>query len=200
MSTKEINLINFLKEKAGLASYSEIIAAGFNKTHLKNNLNSGMIQKLDRGLYRLSDGINLENPDLVAVSIKVPKGIICLLSALAFHEGTNEIPIYVDIAISRGSYANRINYPPVRFYSFAPKVWEAGIENHEIGGHKVRVYSLTKTIADCFKFRNKIGINITREALKFAIVEKNTDPKEIMHYSKICRVDNIIKPIIEAMI
>jgi len=200
MSTKEKKFIEFLKKKGGMISYKEIIKAGFNKAFLKDNLDSGRIQKVDRALYRLSDGFTLSNPDLVAVSIKVSKGVVCLLSALAFHEATSEIPHYVNIAIPRGVYANKINYPPVKFYRFAAKAWEAGIEKHEIEEYQIKVYNLAKTIADCFKFRNKIGIDVAREALKTAITEKGVQPKEIMKYAEICRVDNIIKPILEAML
>ena len=200
MGFKKIELLDFIKKRGGVASYAEIIRAGFNKTHLRASLNSSQIQKVDRGLYRLSDGTLLSNPDLVAVSIKVPKGTVCLLSALAFHEATNEIPKYVNIAISRGVHANKIKYPPVKFYRFAPNVWKAGIEKHEIEGHEIKVYNLAKTIADCFKFRNKIGIDVARDALKVAVTEKNIAPKEIMQYAKICRVDKIIKPILETML
>ncbi|MCJ7813863.1 MAG: type IV toxin-antitoxin system AbiEi family antitoxin domain-containing protein [Candidatus Atribacteria bacterium] len=200
MSTKEKKFIEFLKKRGGMVSYKEIIKAGFNKAFLRNNLDSGQIQKVDRALYRLSDDFTLSNPDLVAVSIKVSKGVVCLLSALAFYEVTSEIPQYVNIAIPRGAWANKINYPPVKFYHFASKAWKAGIEKFEIEGFQIKIYSLAKTIADCFKFRNKIGMNIAREALKIAITEKGVQPKEIMQYAEICRVDNIIKPILEAML
>jgi len=200
MGAKETELTNYLKARAGFASYAEIIEAGFNKVLLKVSLNSGRIQKVDRGLYRLSDGFSPANPDFVAVSIKVPKGVVCLLSALAFHEATSEIPHRVDIAIPWSTHANRIKYPPVRFYRFSPKTWESGIEEHEIEGHKIRVYGLAKTIADCFKFRNKIGMDVARDALKVAVTEKGVKPKEIMQYAKICRVDSVMKPILEAII
>jgi predicted transcriptional regulator of viral defense system len=200
MSTKEKKFIEFLKKKGGMVSYKEIIKAGFNKAFLKDNLNSGRIQKVDRALYRLSDDFTLSNPDLVAVSIKVSKGVVCLISALAFHEATTEIPHRINIAIPRGAWANKINYPPVKFYHFASKAWEAGVEKHEIEEYQIKVYSLAKTVADCFKFRNKIGIDVAREALKTAITEKGVQPKEIMKYAEICRVDNIIKPILEAML
>jgi len=200
MVSIDSKFINFLKKKGGLASYAEIIDAGFHKAILKAVLNSGQIQKIDRGLYRLSDGSTLSSPDLVAVSIKIPKGIVCLLSALAFHEATNEIPHYVDIAIPRGAHANKMKYPPVRFYRFASNAWKAGIEEHEIEDHKIKVYNLAKTIADCFKFRNRIGADVARDALKVAVTEKDIKPKEIMQYAKICRVDSIVKPILEAMI
>jgi len=108
MNTKEKALINFLKKRGGLVSYGEIYEAGFNRASLRKSLNSGEIQKLDRGLYRLSTGISLPNPDLVAVSIKVSKGVVCLLSALAFHEATNDIAKFVDVAIVRVMHANKI--------------------------------------------------------------------------------------------
>lgn len=200
MDAKETELINFLKKRGGVASYAEIMEAGYDKARLRGSLNRGLVQKVDRGLYRLSSGATLSNPDLVAASIKVPKGVVCMLSALAFHEATNEIPRSVDIAILRGAHANKIKYPPVRFYRFAHKAWNAGIEHHNIEDHEIKVYCLAKTIADCFKFRNKIGMDVARDALKVAVMEKGTKPKEIMQYAKICRVDGIVKPILETML
>jgi len=200
MSPKEIRLIQFLKKKGGMASYSELNKAGFNKALIKVSLANKNVKRIDRGLYCLSEGMSFSNPDLVAISIKIPKGIVCLISALAFHEATNEIPKYIDVAIPRGTHESRIKYPPVRFYRFDPKAWEAGIEYREIEGHKIKIYCLAKTVADCFKFRNRIGINVAREALKVAITEKHVKPKDVMEFAKICRVDRIIKPILETMI
>lgn len=200
MSVREAELINFLKRKGGLASYAEIIEAGFNKILLKTSLNSRSINKIDRSLYRLSEGASSSHPDLLATSIRIPNGVVCLVSALSFHEATKEIPQYVDIAILRGGHANRIKYPPVRFYRFSSKSWEAGIEEFKMAGHKIKIYSLAKTVADCFKFRNKVGVDVARDALKIAVTEKKIKPKEIMQYAKACRVDRIIKPILEAML
>jgi predicted transcriptional regulator of viral defense system len=200
MKPKEIGLVDFLKKKGGIASYADIMQAGFNKALLKSIMNSGRILKVDRGLYRLSEGFTIPNPDLVVASIKIPKGTVCLLSALAFHEATDEVPRYVYIAIPRGSHANKIKYPPVKIYRFAPNAWRTGIEKHKIGKYEIKVYSLAKTVADCFKFRNKIGIDVARQALKVALEERGVEPTEIMKYAKICRVHRIIKPIIEAMI
>lgn len=200
MGSKEAELIQFLKQKGGMASFSELDKAGFNKAIIKVSLTNENIKRLDRGLYSLSEGMSFSNPDLIAISIKIPKGIVCLLSALAFHEATDEIPKYVDVAIPRGTHESRIKYPPVRFYRFAPDTWRAGVEKHEIEGHKIKIYSLAKTIVDCFKFRNRIGINVAREALKIAVTEKHAKPTDIMEYAKICRVDKIIKPILETML
>jgi predicted transcriptional regulator of viral defense system len=200
MSPKETELIQFLKKKGGMASFSELDKAGFNKAIIKVSLENDNIERLDRGLYSLSEGMSFSNPDFVAISIKIPKGIVCLLSALAFHEATNEIPKYIDVAIPRGAHENKIRYPPVKFYRFAPNTWKAGVEKHEIEGHEIKVYSLAKTVADCFKFRNRIGVNVAREALKTAVIEKHIKPKDIMKNAKICRVDRIIKPILESII
>lgn len=200
MQTKTHNLIKYFQNNGGVARFSGILKAGFHPDSLAVLEKNGKIEKISRGLYRLTDYIPGSHPDFVSASLQAPRGIICLISALAFHEVTNEIPKYVDIAIPRNTHANRIKYPPVRFYQFAPQAWEAGIGEHKIDGHIIRVYSLAKTIVDCFKFRNKIGVNIARDALKAAITEKNISPKEIMRYAKICRVDNIIKPIMEAII
>jgi predicted transcriptional regulator of viral defense system len=200
MKPSETGLVNFLKKKGGIASYADIMQAGFSKALLKSIVNSGRIQKVNRGLYKLSDGLSLSNPDLVVVSIKISKGVVCLLSALSFHEATNEVPRYVYMAIPRGSHANKIAYPPVKIHRFSPNTWGAGIEGHKIGEYNIRVYSLAKTVADCFKFRFKIGVDTARQALKVALEEKGVEPTEIMKYAKICRVHRIIKPLIETML
>ncbi|OGC34391.1 hypothetical protein A2462_00825 [candidate division WOR-1 bacterium RIFOXYC2_FULL_41_25] len=193
-------LIDFFRKKDGIVSYAEILGAGFDKSMLRKSLDSNEIQKLDRGLYQLATGVSLSNPDLAAVVIKVPKGVVCLLSALALHEATDEIPKYVDVAVARGMHTNKIKYPPVKFYYFSPQTCGIGIEKHRIGGRQIKVYSLAKTIADCFKFRNRIGLDVAREALKIAITEKGIKPQEIMRYAKICRVNTIMQPILEAML
>lgn len=198
--TKSQKLVAFFQSCGEAVRFSAILKAGFHPDSLNALKKENRIEKISRGLYRLTDYIPGSHPDLVAASLQAPRGVICLLSALVFHEATTEIPKCVDIAIPRNSHANRIQYPPVRFYRFAPQVWKAGIGEHEIEGHKIKVYCLAKTIADCFKFRNKIGADVAREALKFAVTEKSISPKEIMRYAKICRVDGIIKPILEAIL
>lgn len=200
MTNKKRDLIGFVKNRSGLVGYSEIKKAGFDKAVLRSVVKSGRIKRVDRGLYRLTEGTQLSYPDLVAASIKVPKGIICLLSALAFHEATSEIPRYVHIAIPRGKHANKIKYPPVKYYHYAPDIWEEGLEDHNIQGHSIRVYGLARTVVDCFKFRNKIGMDVARDALKVAVKEKRIKPKEIIKYAKLCRVESVIKPVLEAII
>lgn len=200
MKKSSEELVNFFKSNNGIVRFSAILKAGFHPDSLNTLEKEKKVEKIARGLYNLANYDFGEHPDLVIASLQAPRGVICLLSALSFHEATVEIPKYVDIAIPRGTHANRIKYPPVRFYRFDSKAWKAGIEEHKIEGYKIKVYNLAKTIADCFKFRNKIGMNVARESLKVVITEKNIKPKEIMQYAKICRVSGIIKPILEAML
>lgn len=200
MEQNSKKMIDYFEKRGGIVRFSSLLKAGFHPDTLKALENEDKIEKVARGLYRLTHYTFGSHPDLVIASLQASKGIICLVSALSFYEATNEIPKYVDIAISTGSRANNIEYPPVRFYWFSPKTWEAGAEMHQAEGHKIKIYSLEKTVADCFKFRNKIGINVAREALKIAIKEKNIKPQDIMKYAKLCRVSKVVKPILETMV
>jgi len=200
MQARTQELMSFFQSHGGVARFSAILKEGFHPDSLSTLEKEGKVEKIARGLYRITNYTLGSHPDLVTASLQAPKGVICLLSALSFYEATNEIPKYVDIAIPQGTHANRIKYPPVKFYRFASKAWKTGIEKHEVESHQIKVYSLAKTIADCFKFRNRIGVDIARDALRVAITEKGIKPKEIMEYAKICRVDNVIKPILETML
>lgn len=200
MKAKRNKIEAYLQSHGGVARFSSILRAGFHPDALKNLEKENKIEKVGKGLYRLTSYTLGSHPDYLLSSLQASKGIICLVSALYFHKATTEIPRVIDIAIPSGARANRIKYPPVKFYRFSPKAWEAGIEKYEIAGHEVRIYSLAKTIADCFKFRNKIGTDVASDAVKVAVTEKGVKPKEIMYYAKICRVDRIIKPILEAIL
>ena len=200
MHPRTQELIKFFQNNGGVLRFSAILKVGFHPDSLNLLEKEGKVEKIARGLYRETNYSSGSHPDLVIAALQAPRGVICLISALSFYEETNEIPKYVDLAIPQGTHANKINYPPVRFYRFAANTWKAGIEEHEIEGHKIKFYNLAKTIADCFKFRNKIGMDVTRDALKIAVMEKGIKPKDIMQYAKICRVANIIKPILEVIL
>ncbi|MDD3626556.1 MAG: transcriptional regulator [bacterium] len=200
MKSKPDELVNFLRRNGGIARFSEILEAGFHPDSLQVLEKENRVEKISWGLYKLSDYEFGEHSDIVIASLQAPRGVICLLSALSFHEATIEIPKHVDMAIPQGSHTYKIKYPPVKFYRFSTKTWEAGFEEHIIDSNKINIYNLAKTVADCFKFRNKIGINIARESLKVSIIDKKIKPLEIIKYAKLCRVDNIIKPILETII
>jgi len=191
-------LIEYFKKNNGILKFTGILQSGFHRDVLKALEKKGSIAKIGRGIYCLNDAKGVKS-DLVRAALQAGKGVICLISALSFYEATGEIPGQVDIAVRKGMWTGKIKSPPVKYYRFDPKQWEAGVEEHTIEGHKVRIYSLAKTIADCFKFRNRIGIDTARSALKTAVNEKNVKPLEILKYAKICRVDSIVKPLLEAI-
>ncbi len=200
MKAKIELLIKFFKKNGGIVKFSSILKAGFHPDILNNIDARSRIEKVARGLYCLAGYIPETYPDLVLASLQAPKGVICLISALYFHEATTEIPKHVDIALSRNTRISKIEYPLVKFYQFGDMTWRNVIEYHKIEKRKIPIYNLAKTVADCFKFRNRIGIDVAREALKIAIKEKGVSPTDIMFYAEICRVHNIVKPILEAML
>lgn len=200
MSTKANELVKTFEENKGILRFSRILKEGFHRKQVRALLDSGKIRRMGRGLYQLADAPALSNPDFVSAVLQSPKSVICLISALSFHEVTDEIPRRVDLAIPMSSRANKIDYPPVKYFYFSETAWKAGIETHKIDGYDVRVYDLAKTIADCFKFRNKIGYDTAQKALKVAISEKHVQPAKIMEYAKVCRVANIIRPYLEAFV
>lgn len=158
---------------------------------------SGILERLDRGLYRLAELSPLTNPDLVTVALKVPAGVICLISALSFHELTTQIPHAVYVAIRRGTERPRLTYPPTRMFWFSGDAFTAGVEEHLVDGVKVRVYSPEKTIADCFKYRNKIGMDTVLESL--TLYREHHKPKltKLHQVARICRVERVMRPYIE---
>jgi predicted transcriptional regulator of viral defense system len=154
--------------------------------------------QLSRGIYTLADLPPLENSDLTAVAKRVPKGVICLISALSFHNITNEIPHEVYLAIQTGREKPKLNFPPTRVFHFSTGTYSAGVEEHLLDGEKIKVYSREKTIADCFKFRNRIGLDVGMEGLRQCI-GKGCSRKKILHFASICRVENIIRPYLESI-
>jgi predicted transcriptional regulator of viral defense system len=200
METKEAQLIKFIKTNNGFAKYAELVKAGFYKSIIRSAVATGKIKRISRGIYKLVDFPDISSPDLVTAGVMFPKGVICLITALSFHDATDEIPRFIDIAVPANSRTKKTQDLPVRFYYFASEAWSNGIEEHIVDGQKIRVYCLAKTIADCFKFRNKIGMDTARSALKFAIENRKANPNEIMKYARICHVSNIIKPILESIL
>jgi len=188
------------RDRGGILRMREALELGISKTMLYSMHNRGIIERLHRGLYRLSDLPSLGNPDLVAVTQKAPNAIVCLISALAFHQITTHIPHEVQIAVRRYSRHPKISYPPTRIFNFGVQAITTGVERHMIDGVEVRVFSPAKTVADSFKFRNKIGIDVALEALKMLHESHRLIPNEIMKFSAVCRVEKVIRPYLEALL
>ena len=161
---------------------------------------AGDLEPLSRGLYRLSDLPKLGNPDLVSVSLKIPHGVICLVSALAFHGLTTQVPHEVYVALPRGAEPPRVSFPPIRVFWFTGRAFTEGVEVHKLDGVPVHIYSPEKTLADCFKYRNKIGLDTTLEALKLYRERRKTRINELLRHAAVCRVQKIIRPYLEALL
>jgi predicted transcriptional regulator of viral defense system len=161
---------------------------------------TGVLEQLSRGLYRLANAKPLANPDLVAVARRVPRGVICLISALAVHDLTTQIPHAVYLAVPRDSEPPRLDYPPIRVFRFANQAFAVGIETRDMDGTRVRVYGREKTLADCFKYRNKIGLDTVVEALKRYKEQGRIDAEAIMRHAQVCRVAKVMRPYLEAVL
>lgn len=188
---------NVFKAHGGILNTAKAIKLGIHPKTLYNMRDQGVLELLSRGLYRLSESPEIAQPDLVIISQKVPHAVICLISALSFHEITTQIPHKVDIAIPLKAHKPSIEYPPIQLFWYSEKNFQAGIETHNIDGVDIRVYSVEKTLADCFKYRNKIGLDIAMEALRLYWERKKTNISKLLEYAKVCRCEKIIKPYIE---
>jgi len=194
------NAVAIFKKNHGMLRTSRAIREGIHPRVLYAMRDSGVLELVSRGFYRLANSPPLGNPDLVTVAIRVPKGVICLISALAFHELTTQIPHEIHMALQRGSIKPRLEYPPIKTYRFTGKTYTEGIEEHDIEGITVRIYNPEKTLADCFKFRNKIGLDTIVQAIRFYRERKSVKVDDLMHYAEICRVGKIIRPYLEALL
>ena len=159
-----------------------------------------MLEQVSRGVYRLADSPPLGNPDLVTVATRIPAGVICLISALSFHELTTQIPHEVHVALATGAEEPRVDFPPIRAYRFDGQSYSEGVEVHDLDGVGVRIYCAEKTLADCFKFRNRIGLDIAVEALRSYRERKTLRRDELVRYASICRMRKVMQPYLEAIL
>ena len=184
----------------GFCATGQALAAGVHPRTLYALRDGGQIETLGRGLYRLANLPMLSQPDLVVVAAKVPAGVVCLISALSFHEITTQVPHEVYLALPKGTERPRLQHPPLRPLWFSGKAYSEGVESHRTDGITVRVYGVSKTLADCFKFRNRIGLEVCLEALKLTRDRRKLDVEELLHFARICRVGKVIRPYVEAIL
>lgn len=158
---------------------------------------TGLVKKIARGLYRLPDIPSSERESFAAISAKVPRAVFCLLTALQIHELTTQLPRQVWIAMPRGSHKPKIDYPPIKMIQMTAETHLAGIDLIDCDQVNLRVYCVAKTVADCFKHRNKIGLDVALDALKEARAKKLASADDLWRYAKICRVANVMRPYLE---
>ncbi|MGA1865202.1 MAG: type IV toxin-antitoxin system AbiEi family antitoxin domain-containing protein, partial [bacterium] len=186
--------VTAFKKHDGILRTAQALRAGIHPGTLYAMRDSGVLEIVSRGVYRLADSSPLGNPDLVTVATRVPMGVICLISALSFHDLTTQIPHEVHIALPRGAEEPRLDHPPIKIYRFTGMAFTEGVKTHKLDGVSVRIYSPEKTLADCFKFRNKIGLDVALEALQEAWRAKRVSMDELWQYATLCRVTNVMRP------
>ena len=189
-----------LCEYGGVIRTAEAIRSGIHPRTLYQLRDDGVLEVLSRGVYRLAGQDSDSSPDLVIVASRVPQAVICLISALSFHDITTQVPHSISIALRRGAETPRLDYPALSVHRFSESAFQEGIEEHSIDGVSVKVYSLEKTLADCFKFRNKIGIDVVLEALKLYRSREQFNTNELLKYARVCRVENVMRPYVEAIL
>jgi len=177
---------------------SEAIQNGISRYSLYKMRDNGILEQISRGTYRLVDLPPIGNPDLVTVSLRFPKAVVCLTSALSYHGMTTQIPHEVSVAVPREARMPSLDCPPVHAYRFSAEAFESGIEKHQIDGVTVRIYSVEKTLVDCFKYRNKLGMDVVLEALKLYRGQKKLNMDKLLKYARVCRVEKVMKPYLEA--
>jgi len=183
----------------GVLRTQQAIRLGIAPRTLYQMRDAGLIVRQSRGLYRLAEADLGAQTDLVQVALRIPKGVICLISALSFHDLTTQIPHRVYVALPIDAEKPRLEYPPIRLYWLSAKAYAAGVERHDLEGVEVKIYSVEKTIADCFKFRNKIGLDVALEALRAYRGRAGFDIPALLQYARIDRVERVIKPYLEAL-
>ena len=185
--------------KAGSARSRELVAAGMTRSEISRRVAAGELIRLARGLYALPNYQSGEHRALVEVAKRAPKVVFCLLTALRFHDLTTQIPHEVWIAIGNKDHPPRMAYPPLRTLRFAPAALEAGVRTHRVDGAPIRVTSVAKTVADCFKFRNKVGLDVALEALREARRGRRATVDELWQCARVDRVVNVMRPYLEAL-
>lgn len=173
---------------------------GIHREYLRRLQQQGLLMRSGRGLYTLTDGDLTENHSLAEASKRVPHATVCLLSALRFHELTTQAPFEVWLAIDGKARTPKEDILPLRIVYMSDPSLNAGVEEHQIEGVPVRVYSPAKTVADCFKYRNKIGLDVAIEALRDCWKKRRSTADELWHYAKICRVSNVMRPYLTSLL
>ncbi|MGE3163739.1 MAG: type IV toxin-antitoxin system AbiEi family antitoxin domain-containing protein [Planctomycetota bacterium] len=189
-----------LAREAGTVTTRQIVAVGVHRQVLTRLVETGQLVRISRGVYALPEHPVTESHGLALVAASVPDGVVCLISALAYHGIGTQLPHEVWIALDRRAHRPTLEYPPLRVVRFTGEALTEGVEEHPIEGRSVRIYCAAKTIADSFKYRNKIGIEVALEALREGWKARAFTMDQIERYAAICRVERVMKPYLEALV
>ena len=189
-----------LARQSGVVSTSDLRSHGIHHEYLRQMCAKGELVRVDRGMYSLPNADITAHHGLVLVAKAVPRGVICLLSSLRFHEIGTQAPYEVWMALDRRAARPRVTHPKTRIVRFSGKALTEGVEEHIIEGVPVKIYRPAKTVADCFKYRNKIGLDVALEALREVLRGRRCSTDELWKYAKICRVTKTMRPYMEATV
>lgn len=193
-------IVKYFRDRRGYARMKEIKASGFQTRDIRKLVEEGRLVKVKPGLYRLADIPPGETSGLVEICLAMPKSIICLTSALAFHELTTFVPTSISFAIPMPSKPVKLSYPPNDPYYFSERQYKAGIEHHETKAGLVRIYGREKTVCDLFRFRNTLGEDLALEGLKAYLKRRNRDLNKLMNFAEICRARGIVSQYVKALV
>lgn len=185
-------------EHGAIVRASHLLDAGIHPRDLYALRNAGQLEAVARGLYRLASAPTPPHIDLLTVATRSPHAVVCLISALAFHEMTDEIPREVSIAVRRGAAAPRLDYPPIRVFHFSEPAYQLGIEHHNIDGVDLKIYSPAKSIVDAFRFRNRIGEDVAIRALANGLRSRRVRPGPLLELAGKLRARAVIVPYVKA--
>ena len=188
-----------LVSRQGLLRTRDLARDRIPRTTLSRLVESGQLTQVSRGLYALPRQTRSGQHQLAEVAARSPLGVFCLLTALRFHQLTTQSPHEVWHTIPNKAHVPRLDYPPLRIVRFSGPSLTEGVESHTVDGVAIRVYSVAKTVADCFKYRNKIGLDVALEALRECRREKRASNDELWHYARLCRVANVMRPYLESI-
>ncbi len=183
----------------GILRVRDMAQQGISRQTIQRMTEEGELLRIGRGLYSRPDAVVTENHTLAQVCARVPHGVICLTSALQFHELTTQSPWQVWLLIERHARAPKLDYPTLRIMRASPEFLAEGVEEHKIEGVTVRVTNVARTVADCFKYRNKIGLAVAMEALRECLGERRTDRASLHRYARLCRVERVMQPYLEIL-
>jgi predicted transcriptional regulator of viral defense system len=198
MDTAAERLIEVVRSK-GLVRPCDLVPLGIPRISLTRAVRRGQLERIGRGLYGLPGRQASAHGTLAEVARRVPKGVICLLSALRFYGLTTQAPFEVWLAIENKAIAPKLDYPPLRIVRFSGPALTEGVEEHAVDGVTVRITGVAKTVADCFKYRNKIGLDVALEALREAWRERRMTSDDLWRYAKVCRVANVMRPYLDSL-
>lgn len=199
MENSKVAKVLALAKQGGVIRARDLEPHSIPRAYLTRLCEAGKLQRLGRGLYMLANGSITTNHSLAEAAKRVPHGVVCLLSALRFHGVTTQAPFEVWLAIDNKARAPAAKETPLRIVRFSGEALQAGVETHMIDGVPTQIYSLAKTIADCFKYRNKIGLDVAVEALRESWRARKCTMDELWRYATICRVANVMRPYLETL-